>query len=264
MPEHLVQRDPQTDYAEYLRIDDLLGLQEPLTPGAHDELLFIVIHQAYELWFKLLLHELASARDLLLVGSALAALAPLRRVAAVERVLLEQVSVLETMTPEGFLRFRDPLAPASGFQSSQFREIQALSGDPHAEHVLRLTQPGQGRSRVEARVAEPTLWDGFLTAGRAAGLDLPAGPQGRERRVDALAGLHRDHATPKRAALHLVAEALVDHDEAIARWRSHHMLMAAREIGARVGTGGSQGVGYLRGTLDERFYPELWELRNRL
>lgn len=219
----------ETDYATYLLIDDLLRLQRPLTEGAHDEMLFIIVHQAYELWFKLILHELVKARDELEAGRPQAALPALERVVATERVLMEQLAVLETMGPEGFMEFRDPLAPASGFQSRQFRAIESISAAP--------------------------LWDAFCTAGRAQGLDLPAD----------LAALYRDHRDdPGRAVLHAVAERLLDHDEGIARWRFSHVLMAAREIGSRPGTGGSRGVEYLRTTLDNRFYPHLWEVRNEL
>ncbi len=116
-----------TEYAGYLRIDDLLRLQQPLTPEAHDELLFIIVHQSYELWFKLILHELRKARSELEGGRPQGALRPLKRTVAIERLLLDHLDVLETMGPEGFLEFRDPLAPASGFQSQQFREIEALS-----------------------------------------------------------------------------------------------------------------------------------------
>src|SRR6059058_4604542 len=116
-----------TDYATYLLIDDLLELQRPLTPEAHDELLFIVVHQSYELWFKLILHELTDARDELLARRAHAAAPRLRRTVAIERLLLDHLDVLETMSPDGFLEFRDPLAPASGFQSRQFREIERAS-----------------------------------------------------------------------------------------------------------------------------------------
>lgn len=217
-----------TDYATYLLIDDLLRLQQPLTEGAHDELLFIVVHQAYELWFKLIIHELDRARAELAAGRPQGALPPLERVLATERVLMEQLAVLETMGPEGFLEFRDPLAPASGFQSQQFREIERLSGE--------------------------SMWEAFCAAGRAAGLELP-----RE-----LVALYTDHAEPQRALLHMVAERLVDHDEGIASWRFRHVMMAAREIGSRPGTGGSRGVEYLRSTLDARFYPHLWEVRNAL
>jgi tryptophan 2,3-dioxygenase/ribonuclease HI len=230
-----------TDYAQYLLIDDLLRLQRPLTPGAHDELLFIVVHQAYELWFKLILHELVAARDALGTARPYVAAPHLRRIVAVERLLLEQLAVLETMGPEGFLAFRDPLAPASGFQSRQFREIEWLSGE-------RETWPGGEPP------AGPSLYEAFR-----AGLELP---EDRDARLEALADLYRDHAgDPLRAAWHDVAELLLDHDEQTSLWRHHHTLMAAREIGMRTGTGGSPGVRYLRGTVDRRFFPELWDVR---
>ena len=215
-----------TEYAAYLLIDDLLELQRPITEGAHDELLFIVVHQAYELWFKLMLHELARVDAELRAGRPGGALTSLKRVVAIDRLLLSQLDVLETMGPEGFLEFRDPLAPASGFQSRQFRDIERASA---------------------------ALWEAFV-----AGADLPAG---REERIEALAALYKDHAEPLRALRHEVCELLVDHDETVQRWRFHHTLMAAREIGSRPGTGGSRGVEYLRGTVDKRFYDELWAVR---
>jgi tryptophan 2,3-dioxygenase/ribonuclease HI len=222
--------DEPTEYAGYLRIDDLLQLQHPLTPGAHDEMLFVIVHQSYELWFKLILHELAKARAELEHSRPQAAIPALQRTVAIDRLLLAHLDVLETMSPEGFLEFRDPLAPASGFQSQQFRAIEAES---------------------------PRLYDAFAGA---AGL-----PGDHEERVRALADLYRDHLRdPRRTLLHEVAELLTDHDELVALWRHHHTLMAAREIGSRHGTGGSRGVEYLRGTQDKRFYPELWEVRAAL
>ena len=216
-----------TEYAAYLLIDDLLELQRPITPGAHDELLFIIVHQAYELWFKLMLHELAKVEAELRADRPAGALPGLKRVVAIDRLLLSQLDVLETMGPEGFLEFRDPLAPASGFQSRQFREIEAASA---------------------------ALWDAFRSG---AGL-----PDDRDARIAALADLYRDHVEdPVRTLRHQVCEQLVDHDETVQRWRFHHTLMAAREIGSRPGTGGSRGVEYLRGTVDKRFYDELWEVR---
>jgi len=224
--------EPQggTEYATYLLIDDLLRLQQPLTPDAHDELLFIVVHQSYELWFKLMLHELGAVRAALREDRPQAALGPLRRIVAIDELLLEHLGVLETMGPEGFMEFRDPLAPASGFQSRQFREIESESPEAYADFAA------------------------------CAGL-----PEDRDQRVEALADLYRDHLDdPRRALLHQIAELLLDHDEAIARWRHHHTLMAAREIGSRFGTGGSRGVEYLRGTQDKRFYPDLWDVRTAL
>jgi tryptophan 2,3-dioxygenase len=238
------QREPSggTDYERYLLIDDLLGLQRPLTPDAHDELLFIVVHQSYELWFKLILHELTRARDELLAGRAHAASPRLRRTVAIERLLLEHLDVLETMSPEGFLEFRDPLAPASGFQSVQFRSIEWLSG-------LRETFP-----RGATPPAGPSLYEAFRACAQL--------PEDRDARLRALAELYLDHlGDPARAALHDVAELLVDHDEGIALWRRHHVLMAAREIGSRPGTGGSPGVPYLETTLGRRFFDELWDVR---
>ena len=219
-----------TDYAQYLLIDDLLALQRPLTPEAHDELLFIIVHQAYELWFKLTLHELDLAERQLRDGRPQGAIGPLQRVVAIQRVLEEQLHVLETMGPEGFMEFRDPLAPASGFQSRQFRDIEAS--------------------------AEP-MWSAFCACAQL--------PEDAEARQEALAALYRDHtADPRLATLHVVAELMLDFDESVALWRHHHVLMAAREIGTRPGTGGSRGVEYLQGTLGMRFYPDLWAVRSRL
>ena len=147
-------------YGSYLRIPELLSLQEGMTE-AHDELLFIVVHQAYELWFKLLLHELEAARDSMFAGEAFAALHSLKRVKVVERLLVEQIEVLETMSPADFLAFRSELAPASGFQSVQFRELEFLSGLKNPAYLKRLEADTEERSRLERRLAEPTLWDGF-------------------------------------------------------------------------------------------------------
>jgi len=215
-----------TEYAAYLLIDDLLDLQRPLTPGAHDELLFIIVHQAYELWFKLMIHELAQVDAELRRDRPGGALPGLKRMVAIDRLLLAKLDVLETMGPEGFLEFRDPLAPASGFQSRQFREIEAATAG---------------------------LWPAFC-----AGAGLPGT---HDEQVAWLADLYRDHAEPLQALRHEICELLVDHDETIQRWRFHHTLMAAREIGSRPGTGGSRGVEYLRGTVDKRFYDALWEVR---
>ena len=221
-----------TDYANYLLIDELLQLQRPLTPGAHDELLFIVAHQANELWFKLILHELAAARDELAAARPHAAAPRLRRVVAVERLLLEQLDVLETIGPEGLIELRDRLAPASGLQSRQLRAIEWLSGE-------RGTSPEGGRPPTG-----PSLYEAFR-----AGLGLP---EDRDGRLAALADLYRDHdSDPLRAAWHEVAELLLDHDESAARWRHHYALMAARESGTE----------RLKSEVDRRFFADLWDVR---
>jgi tryptophan 2,3-dioxygenase len=254
-----------TDYSSYLRIDELLDLQHPLTEGAHDELLFVVIHQAYELWFKVILHELDRAVAELQAGRPQGAMAPLHRTTRIDELLLMQLRVLETLTPEGFLEFRDPLKPASGLQSRQFRAIEVLGGLDGAMPADASPLSEHDQEELRRRASLPTLFIALCASLRAHGFDAPDGngTELRERRLDALASLYRDHATPERAILHRVCELLLDHDEAISRWRFQHSLMAAREIGSRPGTGGG-GVAYLDTTIGLRFFPELWEVRNRL
>jgi|SRR5580704_878421 tryptophan 2,3-dioxygenase len=254
-----------TDYSSYLRIDELLELQHPLTEGAHDELLFVVIHQVYELWFKLILHELDFATAELEAGRPEAAMAPLHRTTRVDELLIAQLRVLETLTPEGFLAFRDPLKPASGLQSGQFRAIEVLGGLDGATPADTSPLSDHDREELRRRAGMPTLYSALCASLRAHGFDAPDGDGSelRERRLNALVALYRDHATPERAVLHRVCELLLDHDEAISRWRFHHAQMAAREIGSRPGTGGG-GVAYLDTTMALRFFPELWEVRNLL
>ena len=254
-----------TDYSTYLRIDELLDLQHPLTAGAHDELLFVVIHQAYELWFKVILHELDLAVTELQAGRPQGAIAPLHRTTRIEELLIAQLRVLETLTPEGFLEFRDPLKPASGLQSGQFRAIEVLGGLDGATPADSAPLSERDRQELLRRAATPNLYQALCACLRAHGLDAPDGAEdsARERRLDVLAALYRDHASSERAHLHHVCELLLDHDEAIARWRFHHAQMAAREIGSRPGTGGG-GVAYLQTTIPTRFFPELWEVRSRL
>jgi len=247
-------------YGSYLHLPDLLGAQVLKSdPPAHDELLFITIHQVYELWFGQLLHELGDARDLMLAGDAHHPRQRLHRSHVITRLLIEQIDVLETMTPQDFLTFRNLLAPASGFQSVQFRELEFLSGAKEPAYVERLGHAtATERARLLARLDEPTLWDGFLHLLGSAGFDVST----VELRREGMVGISRDRA----AYGHLwdVAEALVEHDELWARWRMHHVLMVERQIGTKSGTGGSSGAPYLRTRLDMRFYPELWELRSHL
>ena len=247
-------------YGSYLRVPELLAQQVPESdPPAHDELLFITIHQVYELWFKLLLAELSDARDRMLAGEAYMPRVRLERCHTIERVLVGQVDVIDTMTPQDFLEFRTKLAPASGFQSAQFREIEFLSGLKDASFLDRfrgLTPPE--RARLRQRLTEPSLWDGYLALLAKAGFPVTTAEE-RSDAYQAIAG-DRDRHGP----IWDLAEALIDHDQAWALWRARHVLMAERQIGTKAGTGGSAGGAYLRSRIELRFYPELWELRSLL
>jgi tryptophan 2,3-dioxygenase len=247
-------------YGGYLRLGELLAAQHPMaSPPAHDELLFITIHQVYELWFKLILAELTDARDRMLAGEAYLPRLRLDRCLTVQRVLVAQVDVIDTMTPHDFLAFRTNLAPASGFQSVQFREIEFLSGlkDPAFPRRFRGLTDAE-RERLSNRLAEPSLWDGFLAVLRHAGFAVAD----TDQRFAAYARIAGDRE--RYGPLWDLAEALLAHDQSWALWRARHVLMAERQIGTKPGTGGSAGGGYLRPRVELRFYPELWELRSRL
>jgi tryptophan 2,3-dioxygenase len=247
-------------YGSYLRLDQLLSAQAPESvPPAHDELLFITIHQVYELWFKLILWELTDARDRMLAGETYLPRLRLERCLTIQRVLVSQVDVIDTMTPQDFLVFRTKLAPASGFQSVQFRELEFLSGlkDPEFPDRFRGLSAAQ-RQRLATRLEEPSLWDGFLAALRHSGFTVDT----VEERFDAYAKISHERASY--GALWDLAEALLAHDQSWSLWRARHVLMAERQIGTKPGTGGSAGGGYLRPRVELRFYPELWELRSRL
>jgi tryptophan 2,3-dioxygenase len=247
-------------YGSYLRLPELLSQQVPQAdPPAHDELLFITVHQAYELWFKQLLFELTSARDEMVAGKTWQARHLLRRVHAIERLLVAQVEIVETMTPQDFLAFRSNLAPASGFQSAQFRELEFLSGAKDEGFLARFRALTDAeRKRLSRRLAEPSLWDGYVGLLRARG--LAAGDD--EQLLSSLVTVARNRADHD--DLWELAEDLLTHDELAAVWRARHVAMVERQIGTKSGTGGSTGAPYLRGRLGLHYYPLLWELRDRL
>lgn len=247
-------------YGTYLRLPQLLSQQLPESdPPAHDELLFITIHQVYELWFQQLLFEIEAAREAMLQGRLAWARHLLRRVATIEDVLVRQVGIIETMTPQDFLEFRHRLAPASGFQSVQFRELEFVSGHKDPAFLQRFRGLSDDeRTRLERRLDEPTLWDAYLAVLDCAGL-----PVGDEDAVRAsLLAVARDRL--RYAEPWELAEALIEHDEQQAAWRNRHVAMVERQIGTKSGTGGSSGAPYLRSRLELRFYPLLWELRGAL
>ena len=245
-------------YGSYLKIPELLSLQQLRSdPPVHDELLFIVVHQAYELWFKQVLFELEATRDAMVADDPGRARHLLARVTAIERVLIEHIQVLQTMSPQDFLEFRAVLAPASGFQSAQFRELEFLSGLKDDRFLRDLAADSVEHERLARRLDEPTLWDAFLVLLDIHGYPMPA--DDAEACMTSLVAMANEQGE-----MFAVSEGLLDHDEALAQWRYLHVLMVEREIGAKRGTGGSSGVGYLRSTLEKRCFPELWGLRSHL
>ena len=252
MPFGLPDSEQKLSYGGYLRVDDLIALQQLRSdPAQHDETLFIIIHQVYELWFKQLLHELDAIvahfdRDDVLFGFRL-----LRRCNEIQRVLVAQIAVLETMTPMDFLAFRDHLMPASGFQSAQFREIEFLAGLGEPRFLESYESGSAPRARLERRLAGRTLRAAFHGLLQRSGFAPDA---------EGIASLYRSSAD--HMELFLLAEALLDFDEQLSIWRMRHVQMVERIIGGRPGTGGSDGASYLRGTVARRVFPELWDARN--
>jgi tryptophan 2,3-dioxygenase len=257
---HFGERGARLTYGSYLQLEQVLGAQQlESDPPAHDELLFITIHQVYELWFKLLLHEAENARDGMLDGRLWWARHLMARMHVIERVLVGQIDVLETMTPQDFLMFRQALAPASGFQSVQYRELEFISGAKDPSFVQRFRGlTDKERARLSRRLDEPTLWDAFVAvldrAGLATGTD--------EEILDSLRLAAQDRSTY--VDVWELAEALIEHDELAARWRARHVSMVERMIGTKSGTGGSAGAAYLRSRLSMHYYPILWDLRGEL
>ncbi len=249
----------KTDYSTYLRINDLLKLQIPLTDGAADELLFIVVHQSYELWFKVIIDELSRTSSSLHANEPWLAPSHLQRIVEVEELLLAHLRMLDTMSPEGFLAFRDPLDPASGFQSFQFRAIEFLSGGGRKAVLSYDFFDDERRAWLREISDLPDVWSGFEHSLRTT---LAASAQ--DDLLDLVRALYLDHATAPLTSLHAVAELLIDHDENLALWRYQHLLMAGRQIGRRPGTGGSEGMAFLDTTLAQRLYPVLWEVRSVL
>jgi tryptophan 2,3-dioxygenase len=251
-------------YGSYLRLPELLEQQVPqAVPPVHDELLFITVHQAYELWFKQLLHELSAVRDAMLDGpkgrEVWRAQQLLQRSHVIERLLIAQIDVLETMTPQDFLEFRAALAPASGFQSVQFRELEFLSGAKDPAFLARFKSLTQDeRDRLDLRLAEPSLWDAYVDL--LASRDLAVGDA--KEILASLVTVARDRS--RYDDLWELAEALLTYDELAALWRARHVQMVERQIGTKSGTGGSTGAPYLQRRVPLRYYPLLWELRDSL
>jgi len=270
--------DKHVSYTSYLKVDELLKLQQPLSDGPeHDELLFITIHQVYELWFKQLLHEASAAQRALEAGDTHRSLSVLGRMRTIMKTCVSQLDILETMTPLQFNSFRARLSSASGFQSAQFRELEAVlgrrdqaganadksSGMGMAEHLA----PGSdARARVEAAMTRPSLWDSALhyfnhkkaMPKSAIERDVTTAWEPCEDVQEVLIALHKTDPEAN-----MVGESLMDLDEGLQEWRYRHVKMVERTIGRKMGTGGSSGAGYLASTLFNPVFPDLWAIRSK-
>ena len=256
-------------YGNYLKIDELLSLQQPRSEGPeHDELLFIIIHQVYELWFKELLHEFDRVVHLLAADEPHRVQHTLKRILTILKVMVAQLDILETMTPLEFLSFRARLEAASGFQSDQFRQVEFLLGAKNEKALARFPEGSRAREALMRRYPAPTLWDAFVHYLAREGYRIPEAQLSRDVTTPPasspelqtiLIDVYR--GDPKNAEL---CERLVDLDEGIQEWRYRHVKMVERTIGTRRGTGGSMGAAYLASTLARPLFPDLWEIRGQL
>jgi len=265
-------------YISYLKVDELLELQQPLSDGPeHDELLFITIHQVYELWFKQILHEVAALQVSLEQGKTHRSMALLGRIRTIMKTCVSQLDILETMTPLQFNSFRERLTSASGFQSAQFRELEAVlgrrdqagatadgkSGMGMAEHLI---EGSPARQRVENAMGRKSLWDSplhFFNSRKPIPAllltrDVTLAWEPHEELQEVLIDLHRNDPE-----VSMIGEALIDFDEGLQEWRYRHVKMVERTIGRKMGSGGSSGAGYLASTLFNPVFPDLWAIRSR-
>ncbi|OZM70133.1 tryptophan 2,3-dioxygenase [Amycolatopsis antarctica] len=260
----MTEQNPAMTYASYLALDEVLEAQRPRSEE-HDELLFIVIHQVYELWFKQILHELDYLQRRLGEGHSAHSLRALRRILKIFKVAVTQIDVLETMTPSQFTSFRTRLDASSGFQSGQFRELEAVLGRRDQRVFQHYPQGSRDRTRIEAAMSRPSLYDSFLTYLGVHGYAVPGGrdvsapAQPSAELQEILLRVYADDHGPAS-----VCEHLVDLDEGVQEWRYRHVKMVERTIGDKSGTGGSSGAAYLRSTLFAPMFPDLWAVRSGL
>ena len=258
--------DKSLTYTSYLALDEILGAQRP-TSDEHDEILFIVVHQVYELWFKQLIHELRYLQRMLEEGNDTRAFSTFKRLLTILKLVVQQLDVIETMTPVQFLSFRERLESSSGFQSGQFRELEAVLGRRDPGVLTAYHEASVDYGKVKAALERPSVYDSFLKYLSGKGYEMPAEVLERDvaQPVQESAGVqavllrvYRDDGGPAQ-----VAERLVDFDEGFMEWRYHHVKMVERTIGTRLGTGG-YGAEYLRSTLHKPFFPDLWAVRSEL
>src|SRR5262245_22199456 len=260
------------NYKGYLKLDELLQLQQPLAePPSHDETLFIVVHQVFELWFRLVLHEVDKIFELLDADDVIESERLIRRVTSIIRLFIPKLSVLETMLPSDFIQFRDRLRPASGFQSVQFREIEFASGLKDRKYLGMFKGDSDATARLEKRLADPAFWEHFIGLLSRQGYDVSS----EEAQRRAIVAIYKRTDTH---SLRVLCEAMIEYDEMFSLWREHHVRMVQRMIGSKPGTGqeivestygksspmGSIGVDYLTRTLAKKFFPVLWAARTEM
>ena len=259
--------DGRMSYTDYLNLDALLGAQRPIS-GAHDEMLFIIQHQTSELWMKLALHELNTARDAIAAGELPPAFKALARVSRIFEQLNNAWDVLRTMTPSDYTTFREALAQSSGFQSFQYRMIEFTLGNRNRAMIRPHAHRPDLKAALEGELAKPSLYDAALSYAQEQGHPLPKRlpsdqPAERDPRVVAFwADVYRD--TSGNWTLYELAEELVDLEDYFRRWRFNHVTTVERVIGLKKGTGGTSGTAYLRRMLDVELFPELWAVRTEL
>lgn len=285
MGENPIYHSEKQTYGSYLRVPELLGLQRPRT-AHHDELLFIISHQVYELWFKQMMHELEAVCGHLDADRPLRAAQLFERVHKIQHLLIEQIPLLETMFSVEFARFRDSLRPASGFQSVQFRKIEFFCGNKNPKMLALVGDDEAAKREMATFLDKPTPYDHFLRHLSREDNDIFRVPRDvltrdttrphepDDRLVNSLEILYRAqhegseagrrNAGERYYAQMRVAEHLLEFDEKFAIWRFHHVKMVERMIGGMSGTGGSSGAKYLAGTLARPFWPDLWNVRDRL
>lgn len=264
-------------YGEYLKVPELLSLQKLHSePPHHDEMLFIIIHQAYELWFKQILHEMECVRTCMEKQKILRAAHSMKRVHAIMELLVKQIHILETMTPAEFLQFRDKLNPASGFQSLQFREIEFFAGLKNKKYLNAFAAQPELQARLQARYDGPSLNETYFQLLRDLGYKLPDklpeaevkeidDSEGSEGTPEVMAALIEIYQNPdNNLALYLLSETFVEFDLQLDLWREHHVRVVERSIGFKRGTGGSKGVKYLQSTTGRKCFPYLWDVRGYL
>jgi tryptophan 2,3-dioxygenase len=256
-------------YASYLHLDQLLSLQEPRSsPPEHDEMLFIISHQAYELWFKLQLHELEKIRTDFRANHLYGTIASFKRVRTIMKVMVEQIDILETLTPMSFNSFRDRLETASGFQSSQFREFEFLLGYKRAD-MLRFQPAGTSAyEQLVRRLQEPSVVDAFYDFLEQQGVTIPPSLRQRDPTLPTEPNATVEEGIlclyKTQPSLEILFELMTDFDEGFQEWRYRHIKLVERSIGSKRGTGGSLGVEFLKKSLWHPVFPDLWAIRHRL